>query len=70
MDQWHHYAQVVVRRGTTLGDSLQPGTAIVVATRNDALQSIVDATPPDSRPGKMTDLHFPNDSYPVPLRIQ
>ena len=47
----------MVRRGEPLAGALLPGTPIVVATRNDALQSVLEATPADSRPGERPALH-------------
>lgn len=42
-------SQVVIRRGEPI---VGPPGPIIVATRNDALDAIVDATPADRREGE------------------
>ena len=49
------YLQVLVKRGEAVSSTEGP---IVVCTRNDALQAVVDATPPNRRSGAAPTLAF------------
>lgn len=44
---------VLLRRGQTVAQGGLPSGPIIIATRNDDLQEIVDATPPERRPGAL-----------------
>lgn len=50
------FLQVVIRRGEPI--PAEPDGPIIVCTRNDDLQGVVDATPPSRRSGDRMAGHF------------